>query len=286
MQIINYEPKLIFLDEIILFLERNPEYLEVPILNITFLRLLLLKNNDIKDYYRLKDSFYRTFEKLDQKDAFNTISVILNYCQKNYSQTEDELFLAEKFDILKFAVQNDLNTFERSEGFDDGRFYNIVNTALEFKEAEWAENFIKKYGKELGPEKKEYLVAFANALLCTTRGENDEAMAKLSKLKNPVASTDKFNLRVLQLRLYYEMGYIDQAESNADSFRHMIQNDNVLPDSYKEAHKNFYNFYVKLLSIKSKGDISSLNDFKDKIGSVKNMIQKKWIIERVNELIK
>ena len=284
MEIINYEPKLLFLEEIILFLDRNPEFLEVPMLNITFLRLLLLKNNDIKDYYRLKDAFYRTFEKLDVKDAFNTISVILNYCQKNYSKSEEELFLREKFDILKFAAENDLNTFEETEGFDGGRFYNTVSTALEFNETEWTESFIKKYGRELGHDIREYQIAFANALILAAKGNNEEALAKLSKLKNPVSSTNKFNLRVLQLKIYFEMDYIDQAESNADSFRHMIQNDMVLPELYKEAHKNFYNFYVKLLSLKNKNDKPSLNDFKEKISSIKNMIQKKWMIEKVNEI--
>ncbi len=284
MQIISYEPKLIFLDEITLFLERNPGYLEVPMLNITFLRLLLLKNNDIKDYYRLKESFYRTFEKLDIKDAFNTISVILNYCQRNYSQTDDELFQLEKFDILKFAIKNDLNTFEKSEGMDGSRFHNIVSTALDFKETGWAEDFIKNFGNKLDPDKKDYLIAFADAMVLSSRKENDEALERLSKLRNPASSNDKFNLKVLQMKIYFEMDFIDQAESSADSFRHMIQNDNVLPEAYKELHKNFYNFYMKLLSIKLKHDRTLLIELLGKLNSVRNVIQKKWIAEKVNEI--
>jgi hypothetical protein len=223
---------------------------------------------------------------LDSKDAFNTISVILNYCQRNYFQTDDELFLREKFDILKFAVRNELNTFDSSEGLDGGRFYNIVSTALDFNEIEWTEDFINKYGIEIEPEKKDYLVAFANSMVLSSRKKNDEALERLSRLRNPASSTDKFNLKVLQMKIYFEKNFIDQAESTADSFRHMIQNDNVLPEIYKESHKNFCNFYVKLLALKNKQDVSSLNDLKDKLTAAKNVVQKKWIVKKVNELTK
>ncbi|MEO8511966.1 MAG: hypothetical protein ABI543_00270 [Ignavibacteria bacterium] len=283
-QIINYEPRLIFLDEITLFLERNPEYLEIPMLNITFLRVLLLKNNDIKDYYRLKNAFFGTFEKLDNKDAFNTISIIINYCQKNYSDTEDEIFLKEKFDILKFAVENNLNTFEKAEGFEGSRFNNIVNTALEFNETGWTEDFIRHYGKELEPDRRDYLIAFASALVLSAKKENDEALIRLSKLKNPSSSTDKFNLKTLQLKIYYEKNYIDQAESTADSFRHMIQNDNVLPEAYRESYKNFYSVYVKLLALKLRNDKSDVSDFREKLNTTKNIINKKWLNEKVKEI--
>lgn len=284
--IINYEPRLIFLDEIIIFLDNNPEYLEVPILNITFLRVLLLKNNDIKDYFRLKNAFYSTFNKLDDKDAFNTISIIMNYCQRNYSLTENEIFLKEKFEILKFAVENDLNTFEKNEGFDSSRFNNIVNTAIDNNEEEWAENFIKKYCSELDNETKEYTTAFANALVLSAKKENDAALACLSKLKNPSASTEKFSLKVLQLKIYYEQNYFDQAESTSDSFRHMIQNDKVLPETFKESYKNFYSLYVKLLSLKLKNDRPGLNEMKDKLKTTRNVIFKKWLSAMLNEIEK
>lgn len=283
-QIINYEPKLIFLDEIIAFLDKNPEYLESHVLNITFLKVLLLKNNNIEDYYKLKKAFYNVYHNIGKKDAFNTISIIINYCHKNYSKTEDEIFLKEKFDILKFAAKNNLNTFESSEGFDGSKFYNTVSTSLDFDEIEWAENFIKRYGEELISEKREYLVAFTNAMVSFAKKEYDEALAFLSRLQNPKVTSDKFNLKILQLRIYYEINYFDQANSTADSFRHMIQNDKVLPESYKEYYKNFYSIYIKLLSLKLKNDKSGIIEIKEKLKTTKNIVFKRWLIEKADEI--
>jgi hypothetical protein len=283
-QVINYEPQLSFLEEIITFLAKNPEYLESPILNITFLRVLLLKNNDINDYYKLKNTFYSIFEKLDHKDCYNTVSIIINYCQKNYFITEDELFQKEKFEIFKFALEKKLNSFEKNEGFDGGRFNGIVSTALDLNETEWAEDFIKSYSNEIEPEKKNYMTGFAHAMVNFTKGNFDEAMWHLSKLKNPYATTDKFNLKVLQLRLYYEKNFTDQAESVADSFRHLIQNDRLLPETTKEAYRNFYSLYTRLLSLKLRGNSVGLKEFPDTIKSTKPVIHKKWLLEKMDEL--
>lgn len=284
-QVINYEPKLIFLNEITAFLNNNPEYLESPLLNITYLRVMLLKNNDTGDFYKLKNAFYSSFDKLDNKDCFNTISIVINYCQRNYYETDDELFIKEKFEILKFAVENDLNSFEKTDGFDEGRFSGIVSTALDLGETDWTEKFISEYGEEIESEYKEYHKGFAIAALELAKGNLDESLSHLSRLKNPTATTHKFNLKVLQLKLYYEKGFYDQAEAAADSFRHLIQSDTLLPESVKESNKNFQYYFTKLINAAAKENIDSVRGLTDKLRSLKPVNQKKWLIDKTYDLL-
>ncbi len=284
-QVINYEPQLAFLDEIIIFLNRNPEYLETPILNITYLRVLLLKDNDIKDYYKLKHTFYDIHSKIERKDCFNTISIIINYCQKNYMLTENELFLKEKLEILKFAVEHEMNSFEKGDGFDSGRFANIISTSLDLGEISWAEGFLKDYSRKLESDRKEFVTGFARAMISFNKGELDDTMKHMAHLRNPAAATDKFNMKVLQLRLFYEKGFFEQAESAADSFRHLIQNDKLLPESYKEAHKNFYSLYVKLLAARAKDVKEGISEMTETIKSVNPLIHKKWFMKKAEEQV-
>ncbi len=110
-------------------------------------------------------------------------------------------------------------------------------------------------------------------------------MKHMAHLRNPAASTDKFNLKVLQLRLFYEKGFFEQAESAADSFRHLIQNDKLLPESYKEAHKNFYSLYVKLLASRAKDVKEGIGELTETIKSVNPLIHKKWFMKKAEELI-
>lgn len=283
-QLINYNPKLLFLDEIILFLERNPEYLEFPTLNMTYLRVLLLKNNNIEDLYKLKKAFYESFDKLIRKDCFNIISIILNFCYKNYYVTRNEKLLEERFEILNFSLEKDINSFEDNEPFDSNRFYNIFSSALELDKIQWAENFIEKYSGQVEPEKESYLVNMSHAMLNCAKGSYDEALGYLSKIKKLNTATDKFNVKTLQLRIFYDMGHLDSAESAADSFRHLIQNDKLLSGFNRELHRNFYTFYNKLIQAKIKNDSSYANGLAEQIKSTNNVIYWKWLEARAENL--
>lgn len=285
-RVIKYEPRLEFLDEIIVFLKNNPEYLESPILAITFMRVLLLKNNDAEDYYRLKDKFYGIHSKLHQKDSYNTISIMINFCHKNYSDTDNVLFLKEKFEILKFGIEHRLHFFEENDGFDSGRFNNIVNTAVDLGQMEWAEEFISKYSHELEEGAGEFFLPLAIASVDFARGNFEQSLNKLAKLKNPSSTTDKFNLKSLQLRIYYELGYDEQAEAGADSFRHFIQNDKLLPEQYKEGYRNFHVLYNKLLHARNKRDVSIAAELTGTLKNLKPVVSKKWLAEKIDELLK
>jgi hypothetical protein len=283
-QLINYEPKLLFLDEIILFLERNPEYLEFPTLNMTYLRVLLLKNNNIEDLYKLKKAFYESFDKLTRKDSFNIISIIMNFCSKQYYETRNEKLLDEKFEILCFSIEKDLNSFEDYGDFDSHRFYHIFASALELDKIEWTEEFIAAYGGKVEPEKQPYLINMANAMLSYTKGQHDSALGFLSKIKKLSSATDKFNVKTLQLRIFYDMGHIDSAESTADSFRHLVQNDKLLSNFNRELHRNFYTLYNRLLQAKIKDDKSYTVDLIRQINSANNVIYWKWLHARAENL--
>lgn len=281
-QIINYTPKLIFVDEIISFLEKNPEYLEFPTLNMTYLRVLLLKNNNIEDLYKLKNAFYGSFEELGHKDCFNIISIIINFCHKNYFLTEDEKFLEEKLEILLFGMDNGITSFDEDDYFDNNRYNNLFSTYIEFGRIDDAEKFIKEYGPKLEPEEQNFWVNYSMAELQSKRGKYDEALDHLSKIRNVKTVSYKLHLKSLQLRLYYDAGLLEQAISAADSFRHFIQKENLMNPVYNEQYRNFYLFYIKLLGLNTGKSATAANELKESLTPVKNVIHKKWLMERLD----
>ncbi len=278
-QIINYEPKLIFLDEIIQFLEKNPEYLEFPTLNMAYLRVLLLKNNRIDDLYRLKNAFYGSADRLGTKDSFNIISIIINYCSKNYLMSENEIYLNEKLEILLFGLEKGINSFEDGDYFDVFRFHNIFSTLLECGRTGEAEEFVRKYGKSLDPAEINFWVNFGNAEIYHRKGEYEKALGSLAEIKTLNSVSNKFAFRSLQLKVYYDAGHFEQAFSAADSFRHFIQKDTVLTPNTIEQYRNFYSAYIKLLSFKQKTPAGQTEALKEQ----KNVMHKKWLIKKFEE---
>lgn len=280
-QIINYTPKLIFVDEIISFLEKNPEYLEFPTLNMTYLRVLLLKNNNIEDLYKLKIAFYESYKELGHKDCFNIISIIINFCHKNYYLTEDEKFLEEKLEILLFGLGNGITSFDEDDYFDNNRYNNLFSTYIEFGRIDDAEKFIKEYGPKLDPEEQNFWINYSMAELLSKRGKYDDALDNLSKIRNVKTVSYKLHLRSLQLRLYYDAGLIEQAISAADSFRHFIQKESLMNPMFNEQYRNFYSFYLKLPGLSTGKNSNAADELKESLLQVKNVIHKKWLMERI-----
>jgi hypothetical protein len=280
-QIINYTPKLVFIDEITGFLQKNPEYLEFPTLNMAYLRVLLLKDNNIDDLYKLKTAFYSTYKELGNKDSFNIISIIINFCHKNYFLTEDIKFLEEKLEILLFGLNNGINSFETDDYFDTSRFNNIVSTLFEFGRLDEAEDFIIKYSQKLDPEEQNFWINYTAAELKGKRGNYGGALEDLSKIRNVKTVSYKFSLKSLQLRLYYDAGFIEQAVSAADSFRHFIQKESLMNPVFNDQNKNFHAFYTKLLGLSSGKSSKAVGELKESLQQVKNIIHKKWLMERI-----
>lgn len=278
-QIINYDPKLLFLDEIIQFLENNPEYLGFPTLNMAYLRVLLLKNNRIEDLYRLKNAFYASADKLGTKDSFNIISIIINYCSKNFLMTENEIYLNEKLEILLFGLDKGINAFDDGDYFDVFRFHNIFSTLLECGRTVESEEFVKQYGKSLDPSEMNFWINYANADISHRKGEYDKALGYLANVKTLSSVTNKFAFRTLQLKVFYDAGHFEQAFSAADSFRHFIQKDTVLTPNTIEQYRNFYSAYIKLLNLKQKAPAGQINELNEQ----KNVMHKKWLIKKFEE---
>jgi hypothetical protein len=283
-QLINYEPKLYFLDETILFLESHKEFLESPILNITYLRVLLLKNNKPEDLNRLKKTFYEIYSKLGKKDNFNTISIILNFCYRQYYLTDDINMLRERLEILKFGLDNGIDSFEDNGFFDTSRFNNICSTGLELGETGWVQQFIENYSSKVNPEKSNVIVNLAKAMLSYYTGDNESAIQYLSNIKKTETSTDKFSVKVLQMRIYFDMGLFEQAAAAADTFRHVLQNDSLLSSFHKELYRNFYSFYYKLLNAKLKPGKTSREEMTGVLTITKKVIHKNWLKKKIEEL--
>ena len=282
--VINYKPKLYFLEEASLFLERNKEFLDSPVLNITYLRVLLLKNNRMEDFQRLKENFIEIFDKLGRKDNFNTVSVILNFCYRIYYDTGNELMMRERLNILKFAIADGLTSFEDNEPFDSHWFFNTISTGFDLGETEWTEDFLNKYSSKVHPEKVNFLINIGMAFSSFNKGKFGESLEYISKIRKISSASEKFSLKIHQMRVYYEMDMPEQSEAAADTFRHVLQNDKVISEFNKVLFGNFHAFYSRLLKMKSNPAKADKTKLRSELSKTNKVFHKKWLLKKTEEL--
>ncbi|MEO8514491.1 MAG: hypothetical protein ABI543_13100, partial [Ignavibacteria bacterium] len=95
----------------------------------------------------------------------------------------------------------------------------------------------------------------------------------------------KYDSRLLQFKIYYELGYFNEAYSLIDSHRHFITNNKTVSEHYKLMHTNFLNFYTRILTVKEKEkDRNSIPMLVNEITGTNNVISKVWLIDKANDL--
>ena len=96
----------------------------------------------------------------------------------------------------------------------------------------------------------------------------------------------KSDLKNLSLKIYYEVGYIEQAYSLVDAHRHFLANSKEISAFHKDAGNKFLKYYNTLLKIKCNQCKEDPGLIKSKLIKEEKIASKVWLIEKADELIK
>ena len=92
-------------------------------------------------------------------------------------------------------------------------------TACDMNEFEWAEGFIEKYSRELPEEFAASMKSHAYATLYFNKGEYERALKHIINIKYDYLR-HKIDVKVLQFKIFYELGEYEPAYSILDTLRH------------------------------------------------------------------
>jgi len=283
--IINFKPKLSFLDGITFFLNKNKEYLEIPDIKIQYLNIMLMLEKDIKYLTELKEALYSSFRELQKQDVYSTISNILNFCQNSFLLTNDEQFLHEKHEINLFTLENNFITSSADEieiGF--ARYYNILVSFFEVGKFDDAEKFISGYGPRLPESEQDFWINFSYASLQCYRQDQDSALSYLTKIKRLKNSMEKLNFKGLELKIFYEAGMFLEAETALDAFIHLINEEKLLSAINKEIFRKYCYYYKKLLLLNYEKKSTDAESLLIDLANTPNVMQKNWLRKKIKEI--
>lgn len=283
--IMNYKPKLDFLDGITFFLKENKNYLEIPAIKIQYFNAMLMLEKNVKYLNELKSALYNLYPVMQKQDVYSTISNILNFCQNSYFLTNDEFFVNEKHEINLFALEKNFVTGnEEDTGIGFARYYNILISFLEVSKFDEAEKFINEYGTKLPETEQNFWINFSYASLKCYLEDQDSALNYLTKIKRLRNSMEKLNFKGLELKIFYEARMFEQAETSLDAFMHLIQEEKLLSGLNKEVFRKYCYYYKKLLLLnfgrKSTNPVSLMNE----LSKTPNVMQKNWLIKKIKEI--
>ena len=281
--LISHEYKLLFVDEILEYLETN-KFSDTPAVEIYFQIYLTLKEPENEShYYKLKSLLSENGLRFNKDEAKSIYYSAINYCIRKSNIEGKKNFLVELLDIYKDLINKEI-LIDDVEGLSPWDFKNVITCATSTGEFEWAEKFIKKYGKLIPSQFRENAISFNTAQLFFYQKKYRELISLLQKVEYEDFSYN-LNSKLFLLMTYYELDEIEPLYSLLDSFRSYLNRHKDFPKERRELYGNLIKFTKKLTKINygSKKDIEKI---KKEIDNTERVASVKWLKEKIDELEK
>lgn len=251
-----------------------------PLLKMHYNMIKMLKEPLNEDYFfENKKLLLENKSPIAPIDLENIYINMQNYCMRKIRANREE-YSRELFEIYKMELAN--NEYSAEKHISVILYRNIVFTSLQISETEFAVNFAEKY-KEYLPEDGISNYYYVKAHIFLKKGEFEEIGKYLSRIKSADEML-KADIKSMYILLYYETEAYDQLYSIIDTFRHFLKKNTGLSDERKNVYGLFVNLSARLAGIKENFSLEKLHRLKTEITGTENLINKKWLLEKIAEL--
>lgn len=257
----------------------DSEFMNSKALEIYYLILKLYRQdkND-KDFKKVKELIKENILIFGKGELFNLYIHLFNYCNINKLQKGIDYSKVE-FEIAREMVEQELVI--TNGVIDPGWFRGIFFKAFNAGEVKFAAEFIEKHKSIVSGNDGENVVNHAYAQLAMHDKDYDKALDHLSTATYQHLN-DKWLIKNMYLKIYYETGHYEQFFYTVDSIRHLIKegswNENLITPI-----RNFIICSTKLFRIKLKETDTPIDEVKQEIMNLK-VIGRPWLLEKAAEL--
>ena len=252
-----------------------------PLIQIHYNIIMIVKTNDEKYFYRVKNLVQKLEKSLDPVGLHSAYINMQNFCLGKITAGEKR-FRRELFEIMKLNLEKKIHKYEPH--MHQNFYKNVLRTAAELKEFEWANDFIESYKNELHPDIKEAVYFYCKAFLEAEKNNLEKSLDYLSTSKTDDILL-KTDLKLLQARIYYELNCYDVLSSAIDSIRHFLKGNKFIPENKKIRFTTFINFLSSLNNTQLKKDVYKILELKENISKSENLQWKDWFIKKIEELV-
>ncbi len=252
------------------------------ILKANYLMYKALTANLSADAYNEFKNFLFENSSCFSKDEIKALHVGLLTSLTNLKITTDK-FYHEYFSIIQMGFQSKV-MLNNDGSITYQSFFSIVNVSLGAGEIKFVEEFINSYKNKLPLNLRESMYNYSMAQLNFAKKNFDKAVEFLSLIKDEPGFL-KFSIKNIQMSIYYELDDRVAFDYSLDSFKHFIKKNKLTNESRVLTLTQYCNYIKTLFKLREKPDRFGLTNLKREI-TVKKVINKKWILEKIEELEK
>jgi hypothetical protein len=151
------------------------------------------------------------------------------------------------------------------------------------KKTAWAQNFIKNYSNKINPVNRANASNLSYAAIAFENKEYDRSLNYLMKV-NYEDLLYKLEIKVLAIKINYELKHYDTVLDIIDSYRHLLVKKYIHGHFY-QINMNFIKFMKRLVTLSGtspkNGNTESLIK---EILTTKELVSRDWLIEKVEKI--
>lgn len=237
---------------------------------------------DSASFEKALELFYKNKPRIDRTETTNLYLTFSGYCavkisggNKDYNRT--------LFDIYQKMFDENLLMHESEQYLHITIYNNVVTSALSLGKYEWTRTFIEEYADKLLPEYKESMYNYTISRYYFATGKFESSLECLSRVTN-----DNYWIRsrskILQLRIYYELGHVEAFFSLYDAIKHSIKADKQLPIREKENDEVFITLLHRLFKAKLNAASDELKSLRETANSKLKGQLLDWLLIKIDEI--
>ncbi len=126
------------------------------------------------------------------------------------------------------------------------------------------------------------MLRYGAAVLDFERGKYEDSLSKISKVGQKFF-VYKYDVKILLLKIYYELKEYEPAYGIIDTFSHFLRNNKSVTELDRDRFGNFLKFYKNLIKASERSDGYKVQKMKKQLSDTKNVINRRWLLKKTEE---
>lgn len=234
-------------------------------------------------YYRMKALLHQYQDLLSKRELYIFYSMLAAHGHRVFVDTANKDFEQEVFEVYSKMIELDAYKFSPDDYIQVGLFRGMLITSRASGKLEWMKKLIDEHLNELHPKYIDNMRRYAMGQYYYGSGEYEKALESLIALKSDYFLFKK-DLKNLLFRIYYELGYIEEAYSMLENLKKYLSSTSDLSDRIKRMSQNFARFAGELLKLRGKRNESEIEYLKQRIQESDEVESVQWLFSKLNEM--
>ncbi|NRB48483.1 MAG: hypothetical protein HRU41_12475 [Saprospiraceae bacterium] len=247
----------------------------------------LYVNDDRPQFLKATQIFLENTPKLHRNDKVLIFNHLLNFTIRKGNSGQQE-YIEDSFKLYQIGIDDKI--LIKNNQMTDSSFTNICAIGIKLQKFDWVEQFIEAYSPLLRQDLQSNAKTLCLAFLFYGKKEFEKTEQLISRFQftNPFYQVRG---KILATRALFELftkdeSYYDLMISNLLAFNKYLSRNKTLGTHNKEVYIKFIQYLKTAINLKIKRQLSKSRKgkLKDKINNERQIINRGWIIAKIDEL--